>query len=87
MTKYQDLKNEVKISWKLKSTTIIPLIINWSNVSDEEEPYKDPTNHPWEHYHKQPAVGSCQGLINDPEKSPRNKTLRTTQLHNSGHES
>ena len=27
MTKYQDLKNEVKRSWKLKSSKIVPMII------------------------------------------------------------
>ena len=27
VTKYQDLKNEVKRSWKLKSTKIIPVVI------------------------------------------------------------
>ena len=27
MTKYQDLKNEVKRSWKLKSAKIVPVII------------------------------------------------------------
>ena len=26
MTKYQDLKNEVKSSWKLKNTKVVPVI-------------------------------------------------------------
>ena len=27
MTKYQDLKNEVKRSWKLKNTKVVPVIV------------------------------------------------------------
>ena len=27
MTKYQDLKNEVKISWKLKNAKVLPVIV------------------------------------------------------------
>ena len=27
MTKYQDLKNEVKISWKLKNAKVVPVIV------------------------------------------------------------
>ena len=59
----------------------------WSNGNDKEEPHKDPTNHLWERYHKQTAVGGCVGLSDDPEKSPRYKTLRTRKLHNFVHES
>ena len=34
-------------------------------------------NHPWEYYNKRTTVGSCPGLSDDPEESPRHKTLRT----------
>ena len=40
MTKYQVLKNEVKRSWKMKSTKIVPVIIGAMGMI-EKEPYKD----------------------------------------------
>ena len=43
MSIYQDLKNELKRSWKLKSAKIVP-VINGAMGIDKEEPHKDPTN-------------------------------------------
>ena len=57
MNKYQKLKNELKRSWNLKSTKIGPVIIGEEpymiiaaeQKNDEEEPYRDLKNHPWEY--------------------------------------
>ena len=47
MTKYQDLKNEVKRSWKLKNAKVIPVIVGATGMM-----IKNLTeilqNHPWE---------------------------------------
>ena len=50
---------------------------SWSYGNDDKEPHRDIKNYPWEHYYKQTKVGSCLGLSNDPEESPRHKTLKT----------
>ena len=68
MTKYQNLKHEVKRSWKLKKAKVVPVMT------------KNPTvikNHPLEYHYKQTPVGSRPGLSNDPEERPRHKTLKT----------
>ena len=38
MSKYQDLKNDVKMIWKLKKAEIVPVIVG-INRNDEENPY------------------------------------------------
>ena len=76
MTNYQDLKNEVKRSWKRKRTGIVLVSDNWNNGTEKEEPHKDQTNHRWEHYTNKLSIASCPRLSDDPGKSPRSKTLR-----------
>ena len=68
MTKYQDLKQEVKRSWKLKNVKVLPMMMK--NLTEIK-------NHPWEYHYKQTTIGSRPGLSNDPEESPRHKTLKT----------
>ena len=47
ITKYQDLNNEIKSSWKLKGVEIVPPVIyNWSNRKNKDEPHWDFENHP-----------------------------------------
>ena len=70
MTKYQDLKNEVKRSWKLKNTKVVPVIAGAMGMVTKILP-EVLKNHPWEYYYKQTTVGSCPGLSDDPEDNPR----------------
>ena len=72
MTKYQDLKNEVKTR-----SLILEAEECQSCTSDDEEPHRDLKNHPWEYYYKGTAVGSYPVLSNNPEGSPWHETLRT----------
>ena len=46
-------------------------------ISSLELLYRWAKNHPREYYNKRTTVGSCPGLSDDPEESPRHKTLRT----------
>ena len=74
MTKYQDLKNEVKRFWKLKNAKVVPVIFGATGMTKN---LCDINNHPWEYHYKQAAVGNCPGLSADREESPRHKSLRT----------
>ena len=67
MTKYQDLKNEMKRSWKLKSTKIVPVIIGAMGMMKNN----------LRGILKTIPGNRNSRLSNDPEKRPRNKTLRT----------
>ena len=75
MTKYQHLKHEVKRSWKLNNAKVVPMIGGALGMMTKN--LRDIKNHPWEYYYKLTTVGSCPGHSNDPEESPRHKTLRT----------
>ena len=66
ITKYQNLKNGVKRSWKLKSDQIVPFVIGATGMI-KKELHKGPTNYPWEYYHKQTTVGGCPRLSDGPE--------------------
>ena len=75
-TKYQDLKNEIKRSWKLKNVKIVPVIIGATRIIKKNliEILKTiPGN-------ITTTVGGSPGFSDEPEKSPRNKTLRTTKV-------
>ena len=69
MTKYVDLKNEVKRSWKLKNVKVVPAIAGATGMMTKNLT-EILINHPWEYYYKQTTVGSCLGLSEDPEESP-----------------
>ena len=66
MTKYQDLENAMKRSWKLKNAKVVPVMMK--NLTEILK------NHPEEYYDKRPTVGSCTGLSDDPEESHQRKT-------------
>ena len=49
MTKYQDLKNEVKRFWKLKNAKVVPVIFGATGMTKN---LCDINNHPWEYHYK-----------------------------------
>ena len=85
-TRYQDLKNEVKISWKLKSTKIVSVIIgamemiknNFMDTFKKNIPANITIINVNINYY-------CEYY--DPEKSHQNKTLRKRRIHSIVHES
>ena len=76
MTNSQDLKNDVKRSWKLKNAKVAPVMMK-NLMGMMTKNLRDIKNHPWEYYSKQATVGSSPGFSDDPEESHRHKTLRT----------
>ena len=87
MTKYQDLKNEVKRSWKFKSTKIIPVIIRAMGMMQKnltELLQTIPRNIT---ANELQLEASYQGLDDDPENVPWNKALRTRKPHSLANES
>ena len=58
MTKYQDLKNEVKRMWKLKIWNYTS--DSWSYRNDEENPCWVFKNHSGEYHYKRAPGGGCQ---------------------------
>ena len=76
ITKYQDLANEVKRSRKLKNAKVVPVMVK-NLMGMMTKNLTDIKNHPWEYHYKRTTVGSRPGLSDDPEESPRHKTLRT----------
>ena len=55
MTKYQDLKNELKIILEAEECQSCTSD-SWSYRNDDKEPHRDIKNHPWEYYNKRTAV-------------------------------
>ena len=85
LTKYQDLKNEVKRTWKLKKAEIVPVIVGAKRMIKKTltEYLKTilgniTTN--------ELQSGGCQKFSEDIKKSPWNEAMRM-KLHSLVHES
>ena len=85
MIKYQDLKNEVKRSWKLKNPKVVPVIVGAMGMMTKN--LTEILKTIWEYYYKRTAVGSCSGFSDEPEESPRHKHFENKKLHRLIHES
>ena len=87
MTKYQDLKNEVKRTWKLKKAEIVPVIVRATGMMKKTlTGYLVLKNHSREYHYKRATSGDCQRFREDSEKSAWNETMRT-KFHSLVHES